>query len=50
MPAMLRSDKKAEKVIFKILGVPANMQKNRGDKKKEQIDQKIILDIKSRDR
>lgn len=50
MPVMLRSDKKAEKVIYKILGVPANLQKKRNDKKKEQIEQKIILDIKSRDR
>lgn len=50
MPAMLRPDKKAEKIIFKILGTPANLQPKRGDKKKEQIDQKILLDIKSRDR
>jgi hypothetical protein len=49
MPAMVRSNKKAEKIAHKILGIPVNLQeKPTRDKKK--IEDKIQGEIISRDR
>lgn len=49
MPAMVRSDKKAEKIAWNILGKPANLQE-KFDKKRTQVDAKIQGEIISRDR
>lgn len=49
MPAMIRSDKKAEKIAWDILGKPANLQE-KFDKKRRQVEQKIQGEIVSKDR
>ena len=49
MPAMVRSDKKAEKIAWDILGKPANLQE-KTDKKRKRVEQKIQGEIVSRDR
>ena len=43
MPTAPRSDKKAKKIAFKILGVPANM-KDQETPKKKKINKRLVFE------
>ncbi len=49
MPAMVRSNKKAEKIAYNILGKPANLQE-KPTLQKQKVEDKIQGEIVSRDR
>jgi len=46
MPTMLRPNKKAEKIVFAILGTPLNMQKTK--KKNSKVEQRLVFEQTSR--
>lgn len=44
MPAMLRMDKKAEKIAFHILGTPPNLRKAKKSKKDSKIEERLVFE------
>jgi hypothetical protein len=48
MPGMPRSNKKGKAIAFSILGVPANMQKQKTSKKKDAVENRLIYEDTTR--
>jgi hypothetical protein len=44
MPAMLRPNKKAEKIAYAILGKPANLRKHKTSANKERIEKQLLFE------